>query len=388
MVDLLGRTLLLPPPLDNAWGDLLLLLAFWVAAAGLAALFVDKVLRRFADRSAMLDEALQVSQKPLVGVIVLFGAQAAFRLVAETGPPIMQTATGWVLIVTGLGLLAVGAYWAYKVYEVVLIHTAKRWADRSDSDLDRVLVPLGEKVGLVVVGIFALVTALATLGIDITMLAAGAGVGGLVIAFAAQDTLANYFSGLFLLIDQPFKRGDWIRLSDGEIVRVEDVGLRSSEFYHAYEHTMITVPNRMIAEDKIVDMMEPDHRYRLELSVGIAYGDDIEQAMRILEEVVRDHPHVLTEPEDLEPLVIFEGFGASSLDFTVLCWLDHFEHRFQAKTEINKAIDAAFDDAGLEIPFPQRDLWFRGDEGDGGGEGAGSQAAEVASARQAEGDGG
>lgn len=361
MVDVFGYPLVLPPPLDGAAGDFLILMAVWVVIATVAVFTLRRIGRALSDRIAWIEDVTEVSRLPLFLVLVLIGAQSAFQIVAAASPmAILTQAVDWVVKLTGLGILVVALFWAYGIYKELLIHYARDFADRSGTDTSiQPLISLAEKMGLVVIIAVGVITGLASFGIDVTMLAATAGIGGLVIAFAAQDTLSNYFSGIFLLLDQPFKEGDWVEVPDGDVARVREVGLRSTTFYRKADHTIITYPNSLIAEDKIVDLMEPDERYRLEVGVGINYGGPVREAMEILDETVRDHPDVISDRDDLPPSIVFDEFGDSSLGFRVRFWIGSVEDRWRIRSEIHEAIDEAFRDADIEIPYPQRDLWFR-----------------------------
>lgn len=361
MVDVFGYPLVLPPPLDGAAGDLLILMAVWVVVATVAVFAMRRISHALKDRIAWIEDVTEVSGLPLFLVLLLIGAQSAFQVVAAASPlPILTQAVDWVVKLTGVGILLVTLYWVFAIYKELLIHYARDFAQRSTTHTSiQPLISLAEKLGLVVIIAVGTITGLASFGIDVTMMAATAGIAGLVIAFAAQDTLANYFSGVSLLLDQPFKEGDWVEMPDGDIARVREVGLRSTSFYRKADHTIVTYPNSMIAEDKIVDLMKPDERYRLEVGVGIHYGGPVQDAMQTLDETVRGHPDVITDRDDLPPSIVFDEFGDSSLGFRVRFWIGHVEDRWRVRSEIHEAIDEAFRDAEIEIPYPQRDLWFR-----------------------------
>ncbi|TVS10386.1 MAG: mechanosensitive ion channel family protein [Wenzhouxiangella sp.] len=192
---------------------------------------------------------------------------------------------------------------------------------------------------------------------------ASAGVVGIAVGFAARDTLANLFAGFFIIADAPYKLGDYIVLDGGERGEVTKVGLRSTRLL-TRDDVEITVPNSEMANSKIYN--ESGGRwvkFRIRIKVGVAYGSDVDQVVGLLETIARDHDSVCRDPD---PRVRMRGFGDSSLDFELLCWVDHPVERGRVSHELYIKIYKALNDAGIEIPFPQRDVWMRGkDQGSG-----------------------
>jgi small-conductance mechanosensitive channel len=202
-----------------------------------------------------------------------------------------------------------------------------------------------------------LIYGLSVIGVEITALLAGAGVFGLVIAFAAQDTLSNFFSGLHLLLDRPFHIGDVILLESGEYCRVEGVGMRSTKLYSLFDHELIVLPNNMIANQRIINIVRPDMKIKNRVEVGVAYGSDVEKVKRILYDAAANHPHVVMD-DGFEPLVRFTGFGDSSLDFLLIFSVDDVMNQWKTRSDIVSEIDRRFRAEGVTIPFPQRTVWF------------------------------
>jgi len=192
--------------------------------------------------------------------------------------------------------------------------------------------------------------------IEVTGLVASAGIVGLALSFAAQDTLANLFAGVAILTDRPYKLGDYIILDSGERGGVTHIGLRSTRLL-TRDDVEISIPNSVMGAAKIVNEASgvPD-RYRIRVAVGTAYGSDIDHVMEVLHQVGTDHPMVREDPE---PRVRFRKFGESSLDFELLCWIEKPEHRGLVVHELNCQVYKKFAEAGITIPFPQRDLYIK-----------------------------
>jgi len=189
--------------------------------------------------------------------------------------------------------------------------------------------------------------------VDPTGWLASAGIIGIAVGFAAKDTLANLFAGFFILADAPYKIGDFIILDSGERGRVTHVGIRSTRL-ETRDDIEITIPNNMIANAKIINESGGKwERERVRIKVGVAYGSDVDRVCEVLERTAVELEHICADPS---PRVRMRGFGDSSLDFELLCWIDEPVLRGKLSHELYMAVYKAFAREGIEIPFPQRDL--------------------------------
>lgn len=185
---------------------------------------------------------------------------------------------------------------------------------------------------------------------------ASAGIVGIAVGFAAKDTLANLFSGFFILIDRPYKIGDYINLDSGERGRVTHVGLRSSRIL-TRDDIEIIVPNALIANGKIVNESGgPALTIRTKLMVGVAYGSNVDKVCDILEQIAREHSEVVGDPY---PRVRMRGFGPSSLDFELQAWIEKPENRGRIQHDLFMAIYKAFAKEGIEIPYNKTDVYIK-----------------------------
>ena len=188
---------------------------------------------------------------------------------------------------------------------------------------------------------------------NITVFIAGFGIAGLVIAFAMQDTLANFFAGIHILSDRPFKVGDTI-LIEGDYCRVEKIGLRSTWLYNRFDHDIVIFPNKRIAEDKIVNLTEPDQKFKVRVSVGVAYGSDLDKVQKIMIEALESQEGVIVDDTNRKAFVRFQEFGDSSLDFKVIAWIGDIFDQWKIAHDARLQIKRRFAEEGIEIPFPQR----------------------------------
>lgn len=186
---------------------------------------------------------------------------------------------------------------------------------------------------------------------------ASAGVVGIAVGFAARDTLANLFAGFFIIADAPYQVGDYIVLDSGERGEITRVGIRSTRLL-TRDDVEVIIPNSVMAGTKIIN--ESGGRwvkFRIRIAVGVAYGSDVDAVVDLLEREALANEAVCENPE---PRVRMRGFGDSSLDFELLCWVSHPAQRGLVAHQLYMAIYKALNVAGIEIPFPQRDLWVRG----------------------------
>lgn len=184
---------------------------------------------------------------------------------------------------------------------------------------------------------------------------ASAGIAGLAIGFAAKDTLANLFSGFFIVADAPYKIGDYIYLDSGERGKVSAIGLRSTRLL-TRDDVEITIPNGVIANAKIINESSGSENLRIRVIVGVAYGSDVDQVTELLMSVGKAHPEVCKAPECK---VRLRGFGASSLDFNLMCWILNPEDRGRIIHELNMTIYKLFIEHHIEIPYTKQDLYIK-----------------------------
>ncbi len=217
-------------------------------------------------------------------------------------------------------------------------------------------IPLFDLVSTLLIIGAAAYTLLMVWNIDPTAWLASAGVVGIAVGFAARDTLANLFAGFFIIADSPYKLGDYIVLDSGDRGEVTKVGIRSTRLL-TRDDVEITVPNAEMANAKIFN--ESGGRwvkFRIRIKVGVAYGSDVDEVVALLERIASEHDNICREPE---PRVRMRGFGDSSLDFELLCWVNHPSERGLVTHELYMHIYKELGRAGIRIPFPQRDVWMR-----------------------------
>jgi potassium efflux system protein len=197
--------------------------------------------------------------------------------------------------------------------------------------------------------------ALSALGFELKNVTIIGGALGIGIGFGMQAIVNNFVSGLILLFERPIKVGDVIQLSDGQRGRVTNLGLRATTV-QTFSRSEIVVPNGDLIANQVTNWTLGDRGMRLELPIGVAYGSDVETVIRLLTQVANENPSVLGDPP---PVALFLSFGESSLDFELRVWIADFNERRIIQSDLIRGIDRQFRIAGIEIPFPQRDLHIR-----------------------------
>ena len=193
-------------------------------------------------------------------------------------------------------------------------------------------------------------------GIDATAWVASAGIIGIAIGFAARDTLANLISGVSIVADAPYKIGDYIVLDSGERGIVSSLGIRSTRLI-TRDDVEVSIPNAIIGTAKIINESGgPYVRHRIRIPVGVAYSSDIDKVIETLKNLAKENEHVVDEPV---PRVRIRGFGDSSINVELLCWIRRPAERGMVMHHLNHRLIKCFREEQIEIPFPQRDLNFK-----------------------------
>ncbi|RJQ22638.1 MAG: mechanosensitive ion channel family protein [Nitrospiraceae bacterium] len=201
---------------------------------------------------------------------------------------------------------------------------------------------------------------LSLMGISITPLITALGIGGLAVALALQDTLANLFAGIHVLVERSIRVGDFIKLETGQEGYVEDITWRTTRV-RMLPNNMVVIPNSKLSQSIVTNYYLPEKRMALLIPISVSYSSDPERVEKILveeaENAVGEVPGLLGDPV---PFVRFiPGFGASSLDFTLICQVGEFVDQYLVQHELRKRILKRFREEGIEIPFPQRTLHLR-----------------------------
>ncbi len=311
------------------------------------AFFINRILSEVVKRTSynLDDHVLGMIKKPVLITILLAGASASVKW-AQPSPP-------FDFIVLAFLKTCMILLWSLTIVGIIkgisqnFIQSWQR-SRRQGTEMIRLVDNLARLV-VMVGGVFLF---LSTWDINVTPLLASAGIAGVAVALAAKESLANLFGGISLMLDQPFKTGDYIVLDSGERGEVREIGMRSTRIW-TRDDVLISIPNSVITNSKIVNESAPLPSFRVRVKVGVAYGSDIRLVEKVLLEVATKNPNVVRSPE---PRVRFRAFGDSSLDFELLCWGRSPEQKGFLIHELNCEVYEAFNKEKISIPFPQRDV--------------------------------
>jgi len=305
------------------------------------------------------DRALQALRKPAEFLAVIGGLFISLQLLQLPVKPVNLNLFGSALIKV---LVTFNIAWVLFNLVDVLDLLLGRWAGRTETDLDDHLAPFIRKSLRVFIVAMAILMVVQNLGYSISGLLASLGIGGLAVALAAKDTLANIFGSIMILLDRPFGLGDWIKTGDLEGT-VEEVGFRSTRI-RTFAKTLITVPNSVIANQSINNFSRMPKR-RIKLTVGVTYATTPQQmrdAVAAIREMLRSHPAI---NQDFW-LVNFTDFAPSSLDIMVYCFTTttNWGEYLDARQDVCLKIMDILEEMGLQIAFPSRTIYLEQKEGD------------------------
>lgn len=247
--------------------------------------------------------------------------------------------------ITGMLLIIAVSYFIANVFKVLFENSTYVSKNLSKGTM----FAINKTIGYLII-ILGYVLGFAYAGIDLgkfTLLAGALGVG---IGFGLQNIVNNFISGLILLYERPIEVGDVITVGSlkGE---VKSIGVRASKI-RSFDGAEVVVPNGNIISNDLINWTLSDRKRRLEINVGVDYGTDPNEVLKILLMVAAKNDKVLVEPQ---PMALFDGFGESSLNFRLLAWV-HFDVSLSVKSELSISVYNALTEAGIGIPFPQMDV--------------------------------
>ena len=240
--------------------------------------------------------------------------------------------------------------WLFVTSKILVM--SMEWASRqtaSNKVLQRNTLPLFNNLGKIAIGLFGAYFIFLSWDININGILASAGVLGVVLGLAAKDTVSNFFAGIFLMADSPFKEGDYILLDTGERGYVKQMGLRSTRFM-TRDDIEITIPNSVIAASKIVNESGgPGEIERVRITLTVSYDSNLDDVKNRLVDTAKRENNVLKDPE---PRVRFREFADHGLKLQLLFWIQNPEIRGRTVDAVNSEIFKQISEDNISIPYP------------------------------------
>lgn len=314
-----------------------------VIAAKITDMIFTRIFQRIVNKTQTNfdDRILQLLHRPIFYSILFIGFSVAVKT-AELPNYIDYALVG--IFKTSTILI-----WLFVVMKILIL--SMEWASQKTSNplLQQKTLPLFNNLGKIAIGLFGIYFIFLSWDININGILASAGVLGVVLGLAAKDTVANFFAGIFLMADSPFKEGDYILLDTGERGYVKQMGIRSTRFM-TRDDIEITIPNSVIAASKIVNESGgPGETERVRITLHVAYESNIDDVKALLISIALGNENVLKAPE---PRVRFREFGDHGLKLQLLFWIHKPEIRGRTVDAVNTEIYKQFSQNNISIPYP------------------------------------
>ena len=325
---------------------LLILAGFWMLSQ-LACLLLNKWGRKLTNftRTDLIERVMHRSIPHVSRLLSILGLYLAIRSLSlnENLVKVFSAALYVILVIIVF----------YLVYNA--LNESLQWyiAGRQEGGealISRHMLPFAEKLAMLFLMGTALLIIFKHFNYDIFSIITALGIGSLAIGLAAKDTLAHMISGFTLMLDRPFQIGDRIKLANGQVGDVIDIGLRSTKI-DGLDATLMIIPNSDLCNSTVINMVRPSPATQGKITVGVGYGSDIDQVKALLLEIARDNPGIMEEPQ---PLVLFTSFGDSALMMLFLFWVNDPGLIGSVTDQLNCAILRRFRENNIEIPFPTR----------------------------------
>ncbi len=236
-------------------------------------------------------------------------------------------------------------------------------AAKTKTAVDNVIIDLFKKFSCIIIYTVGAILALDAMGFNIMPFVAGAGVAGIAIGFAAKDTLSNLIAGVLLIIDRPFEVGDRIEVwtapknaaTWGDVIHI---GLRATKI-RTTDNIVIIIPNNEIMKRDIINYTTVTKEIRVRIPIGVAYDADIKKAKELIIKTALELDWVMQEPA---PKVVVRNFGDSAVDLQARIWISRPRRRMDTISHVTDRVKEVFQEEGIEIPYPKRDIYIKKEE--------------------------
>ncbi len=315
--------------------------------------------RKASSPDALDTEILSNVRGPIVLFFMVFGLFLAFLILTGLESSRYDTLDGvddWVRKIWAVVIIAEVSYLASRLTQILMAWYLRTISSKTSTDLDAKLLPPVKRVLPMAIYSLGALIALDSLGISISPMLAGLGIGGLAVALAVQPTLSNFFAGTYLVTEGELRSGDFIELDGGPSGFVVDVGWRSTKVRSRFNNLVI-IPNSKMVDTIVTNYYSPTPAMNVVIDCGVAYESNLAHVERVAlqatNEVIARSDHAI---KDVEPFFGFSAFGDSNIDFFVFFQATDRLGSFVVKSEAIKRIHERFNEEGIEINYPVRKL--------------------------------
>ena len=349
---------------NNLWISIIsiLVFVFILVVAGLTQIILQKLYKstKTKDPSKIFPQIIKIIKGPIVVLICVsapFASITIFNEISETSlQPLLKLIINWGYKVWWIIIIFWIANLLSKITQLILTSYITTIIQKTNTGIEsKILPPIRRVLPLAIYSIALLVT-LDGLGVAISPLLAGFGIGGLAVALAVQPTLSNFFAGTYLVTEGELKEGDFIELDGGPSGYVVDVGWRSTKIRSRFNNLVI-IPNSKMVDTIVTNFYSPTPAMNVIVNCGVSYDSNLKQVEEIVTEIANDL--VKTSPyaiEEVDPFIGFSNFGDSNIDSFVFLQAKDRTESFILKSELIKRIHQRFEKEDIEINYPVRKL--------------------------------
>jgi len=313
--------------------------------------------RLFARTETTLDDRLlAVLRSRITTIIIIIGCYIGVGVVRES--IIAEYATyhrvlDFINVVLYIILVLVLTRLVSRLIEAMLEWYMDEVSVKTHSNVTSTVAPLITKIFNIILFLIAGMIVLDHFGVNIGSLLVSLGVGSLAVALAAQETVANVIAGFVILIDQPFRVGDRLKLPSGEEGDVYQIGLRSTRILN-FDNNLVVIPNSDLVKNRLINFSFPNQQTRVLVEVNIAFGTDLDKAKSVLLQLADTYTEFLKDPA---PQVYCMNFVDTGLQLRFVGRVSHFDKKFDIETNFREKIYKRFAELGIEIPLPKRVIY-------------------------------
>ncbi len=328
----------------------------------LISLYGKKIIKRFLLRLALIDKKVTKGEKTIIDLSswISYFFSMLFLNLAIAQLPVPAKLMKIFNLIFFILYVSIATFISIKLVDLILEKLSQKVRKSvavNEAPLVDTYYSMISKVINVFIVLIALIAVLDRLGFNVTSLVASLGVGSLAIGLAAQDTVKNFISGVLLVTDRQFRIGDRVYIKNIDVEGyVYDIGLRTTRILTISGNNLITVPNSKLTEGIIENSLYPDPKVKDFVEVGVSYTSDVDKVKELLLKAASEIDGILDNPH---PSVYFTQFGDSALIFKLIYYVEGKDIAFDVKSKLHERINKLFRENGVEIPFPQNDLWFR-----------------------------